>query len=63
MEILQGAALLGGCILLLWLVRSRDGQAIPALRSDSAQSAFMMAWIVAAVAGVALLMGALVGRA
>jgi hypothetical protein len=49
-----GAVLLIGCLSAIMLIRARNSDGSPALlRSDAAQSAFVMAWLVTFVIGAA----------
>jgi hypothetical protein len=51
-----GVALLVGSIVALVLARPRGGEVIAILRSDKAQSTFMMTWIVAVLVGACLVL-------
>jgi hypothetical protein len=59
MQLTVGAALLTAFLLALWLAMPRGGQVVAMLRSDNAQSLFMMVWIVVALVGAAFVIDGL----
>jgi hypothetical protein len=53
MEFLLGCVVLAACVASMWMARARNGEVIALLRSETAQTTFMMTWICVFILAIA----------